>query len=129
MAERYLLFRRPSKALRGSQSRSPWRNRSPAMAHRSIAFPGSSALVLVDADLNRLPVRGARPVHPHAVKAPRHRSIGRYRDDAAVAAERGEPLLDHLVGRRLQAHVLVLDQRADLAGDGEADEVFAGPRS
>jgi hypothetical protein len=63
-------------------------------------------------------------MHQHPLQAP-DLSDG---DDAAVAADRGQALLNHFVGRSLQAHPLVLDERADFPRNCQPDEVLARAR-
>ncbi len=53
-------------------------------------------------------------------------AVGGEGDDAAVSGEGGELVLDDFVRGGLEGHAFVLDEGADGAGDGEADEEFAG---
>ena len=52
-------------------------------------------------------------------------AIGGQGDDAAVAVQLFQFLVNHLIGSLLQPHALEGDQIADLAGHAQGDEVFA----
>ena len=84
-----------------------------------------SRLVVVDADFQLPTFAKFCAVHPRSVEAPSQLAVRRDGDDAAIAVNRVELLVDDLVGGLLQGHAFEVDQIADLARDAEANEVLA----
>lgn len=87
----------------------------------------ASWLICINGNLGLAALRDTRAVHTGSIEAPGQLAVRRQRDDAAIPMNRWQLAVDDIVGCRLDGHMVVLDECADLTGDGEPDEILASP--
>src|SRR6516162_3281507 len=84
-------------------------------------------LIPVDADLHLSALAHARAEHAGRVETPCQLTVWGNSDDAAVAVQSFQFVVDHLVGCILQFHAFEVNKVADLASHTEPNEILSRP--